>query len=133
MLDIRPLVVNDNFIVLGGNMRLKACKEAKITEVPVIKTSDLTEEQQKEFIIKDNLAYGEWDWDELASTWDIETLNDWGLDISIPKSGEQEELERGEDFQRKFEVVVDCIDEKEQERVFNLLEEKGYKCRVLSM
>ena len=63
MLEIRPIVVNDDMIVLGGNMRLKACKEAGLSEVPVVMVSDLTEEQQREFIIKDNVGFGEWDWD----------------------------------------------------------------------
>ena len=81
MLSLRPIVVNDNMIVLGGNMRLKACKEAGLKEVPVIKASDLNEEQQKAFIIKDNVGYGEWDWDMLANEWDAEELVEWGLDI----------------------------------------------------
>jgi len=69
MLEIRPIVVNDEMIVLGGNMRLKAMKEAGLKEVHVIKASNLTEEQQKEFIIKDNVGFGEWDWDTLANDW----------------------------------------------------------------
>ena len=81
MLSLRPIVVNDDMIVLGGNMRLKACKEAGLKEVPVIKASDLNEEQQKQFIIKDNVGYGEWDWDMLANEWDAEDLVEWGLDI----------------------------------------------------
>jgi DNA modification methylase len=81
MLELRPIVVNDDMIVLGGNMRLKACKEAGLKEVPVIKASDLTEEQQKEFIIKDNVGFGEWDWNDLANNWEAEKLEEWGLDI----------------------------------------------------
>ena len=81
MLSLRPIVVNDDMIVLGGNMRLKACKEAGLKEVPVIKASDLNEEQQKQFIIKDNVGYGEWDWDMLANEWDAEYLVEWGLDV----------------------------------------------------
>jgi DNA modification methylase len=81
MLSLRPIVVNDDMIVLGGNMRLKACKEAGLKEVPVIKASDLNEEQQKAFIIKDNVGYGEWDWDMLANEWNAEELVEWGLDI----------------------------------------------------
>jgi len=81
MLELRPIVVNDDMVVLGGNMRLKACKEAGLKEVPIIKASDLTEEQQKEFIVKDNVGFGEWDWDILANEWDAEELGDWGLDL----------------------------------------------------
>ena len=81
MLEIRPIVVNDDMIVLGGNMRLKACQEAGLKEIPIIKASNLTEEQQKEFIIKDNVGYGEWDWNDLANNWFPQELEDWGLDI----------------------------------------------------
>ena len=81
MLEIRPIVVNDDMIVLGGNMRLKACQEAGIKEIPIIKVSDLTEKQQKEFIIKDNVGFGEWDWNDLANNWDSDKLTEWGLDI----------------------------------------------------
>jgi len=81
MLEIRPIVVNDDMIVLGGNMRLKACKEAGLKEVPIIKASDLTEDEQRRFIIKDNAGFGEWDWEQLASEWDAEQLEEWGLDV----------------------------------------------------
>jgi ParB-like chromosome segregation protein Spo0J len=81
MLDIRPIVVNKDMIVLGGNMRLKACKEAGLKDIPIIKAEDLTEEQQREFIIKDNVGYGEWDWELIANEWDAQKLNEWGLDI----------------------------------------------------
>ena len=93
MLDIRPIVVNDQMIVLGGNMRLKACIEAGLTEVPVIKASSLTPEQQQEFIIKDNVGFGEWEWDVLANEWDVDKLSEWGLDIPDyePKVLEAEE------------------------------------------
>lgn len=81
MMRIRPIVVNDDMIVLGGNMRLRACKDAGLKEVPIIKASELTEEQQKEFIIKDNVGFGEWDWDILANEWDADELDKWGLDL----------------------------------------------------
>ena len=102
MLDIRPIVVNDDMIVLGGNMRLKACKEAGLKEVPVIKVNDLTEEQQREFIIKDNVGFGDWDWDLLANEWDADLLDDWGLDIDFAgdddKYNDQERVELQESF-----------------------------------
>ncbi|HOD62011.1 MAG TPA: DNA methyltransferase [Bacilli bacterium] len=81
MLKIRPIVVNDDLVVLGGNMRLKACKEAGLKEIPIIKASDLTEEQQREFIIKDNVGYGEWDFALLTNDYDLDLLTDWGLDM----------------------------------------------------
>jgi hypothetical protein len=81
MLEIRPIVVNDDMIVLGGNMRLKAAKEAGLKEVPIIKAENLTIEQQNEFIIKDNVSGGEWDFDILVNDWDVEQLEEWGLNI----------------------------------------------------
>jgi hypothetical protein len=81
MLEIRPIVVNDDMIVLGGNMRLKACIHAGLKEVPIIKVTDLTEQEQKQFIIKDNVSGGEWDWSMLANEWDAEELDAWGLDV----------------------------------------------------
>ena len=81
MLNLRPIVVNDEMVVLGGNMRLRAVQEVGLKEVAIIKASDLTEEQQKEFIIKDNVGFGEWDWDVLANEWEPELLTEWGLDI----------------------------------------------------
>ena len=80
MLEIRPIVVDEDMIVLGGNMRLKACQEAGLKEVYIIKVDELTEEQKKEFIIKDNVGFGEWDWDILANEWDNDSLVEWGLD-----------------------------------------------------
>jgi hypothetical protein len=82
MLEIRPIVVNQDMIILGGNMRYKACVEAGLKMVPVIVT-DLTEEKQKEFLIKDNVSGGEWDWDILANEWNAEDITSWGLDLPI--------------------------------------------------
>lgn len=92
MLEIRPIVINAEMVTLGGNMRLKACKEAGLEQVPIIRAENLTEEQQKEFIIKDNVGYGEWAWDVLANEWDAQELIDWGLDMpdfSIAPTGDE--------------------------------------------
>jgi len=80
MAKVRPIVVNKDMIVLGGNMRLKAMREAGWKEVPV-EVVDWSEEQQREFIIKDNVGFGEWDWEMIANEWDADQLTDWGLDI----------------------------------------------------
>jgi site-specific DNA-methyltransferase (adenine-specific) len=103
MLNIRPIVVNQDMIILGGNMRYKACKEAGLKEIPVIIT-DLTEDQQREFLIKDNVSGGEWDWDLLANEWDADELQDWGLDLPL---GYDEVLEAEED---DFEVPENGIE-----------------------
>jgi len=81
MLELRPIVVDENNIILGGNMRYKAAVQAGLKEVYVIQADELTEKQKKEFVIKDNSSFGEWDWDVLANEWDIQSLKDWGLDI----------------------------------------------------
>jgi len=83
MLKLRPIVVDENNIILGGNMRYKACIEAGLKEIYAIQTDDLTEDQKKEFIIKDNSSFGDWDWDILANEWDVDLLEDWGLDLPI--------------------------------------------------
>ena len=89
MLELRPIVIDENNMVLGGNMRLKACIEAGLTDVPVIHANNLSEEHKKEFIIKDNLGYGEWNWDDLANNWDEELLTEWGLDIPNWSAGHE--------------------------------------------
>jgi DNA modification methylase len=96
MLKIRPIVVNSDMVVLGGNMRLKACKEAGLKKVPIIIAADLSAEKQSEFIIKDNVGFGEWDYELLANGWDAEKLQDWGLDL--PDFGTEIEAEE-DDFE----------------------------------
>jgi ParB-like chromosome segregation protein Spo0J len=91
MLELRPIVIDENNMVLGGNMRLKACLEAGLTDVPVIHANNLSEEKKKEFIVKDNVGYGEWDWDDLANNWDAEQLTEWGLDIPAFANNDIEE------------------------------------------
>jgi len=81
MLKLRPIVVNNKNVILGGNMRYKASIEAGLKEVYIVQADDLTEAQQREFVIKDNVGFGEWDWDILANDWDTELLNDWGLEL----------------------------------------------------
>ena len=83
MLELRPIVVDENNIILGGNMRYKACIEAGLKEIFILKAEDLTEQQKDEFIVKDNVGFGEWDWDILANEWDTDKLTDWGLDLPI--------------------------------------------------
>lgn len=84
MMELRPMVINADNIVLGGNMRLKALKELKYKDIPdtwVKRAEDLTEEEQRRFIIADNVGFGEHDWEMLANEWDVEELAEWGLDI----------------------------------------------------
>lgn len=81
MLKLRPIVVDEKNIILGGNMRYKAAVEAGMTEVYVIQADNFSEKQKQEFIIKDNLGYGDWDWDILGNEWETKDLDDWGLEI----------------------------------------------------
>jgi hypothetical protein len=83
MLEVRPIVVDENNIVLGGNMRLRACKEAGLKEVFIINFNDLSEDKKNEFIIKDNVGFGDWDFDMLKTEWEQEYLTEWGLDITF--------------------------------------------------
>ena len=85
MLNYRAIVAvtdtDGKYMVLGGNMRLRALQDLKVKDVPVMLADHWTEEQRREFIIKDNVGFGEWDWDQLANEWDAEQLSDWGLDV----------------------------------------------------
>jgi ParB-like chromosome segregation protein Spo0J len=93
MLELRPIVIDENNMVLGGNLRLKACLEAGLTDVPVIHANNLSEEKKKEFIVKDNISFGEHDWDALANEWNIIELDEWGLDIPAFANNDIEEKE----------------------------------------
>ena len=81
MLELRPIVVNSEMNIIGGNMRFKACQELGLKEVYIIKAENLTKEQVNQFVIKDNVGFGEWDWDILANSWDTRELKDWGMDV----------------------------------------------------
>jgi DNA modification methylase len=104
MLEKRPLVcftdIDGKLVVLGGNMRLKAAKECGMNQLPVILADDWTEEQKNEFLIKDNVGFGDWNIEELQSDWDVEKLGEWGVDIP---AGFKVELEAEED---EFDIHV---------------------------
>ena len=143
MLELRPIVVNDKMVVLGGNMRLKACKEAGLREVPIVMAEDLTAEEQKEFIIKDNVNFGSWDAEMLANEWDLNKLLDWGLgatDLAIQEIEElRTEQENDEDciypiaprLSEKHDYVLIIVDNEIEnthlKNMFNLSDQKDYK------
>ena len=136
MLKLRPIVVNNEMVVLGGNMRLKACKEAGLNEVWILKADELTEQQQREFIVKDNVGFGEWDWDILANEWNNQQLEDWGLDLlpfedSVEDIKEQKDL--SDNIEGSFRVEVELENETEQEKLYNELINKGFICRLLTL
>ena len=134
MLELRPIVIDENNMVLGGNMRLKACLEAGLTDVPVIHANNLSEEKKKEFIVKDNVGYGEWDWDDLANNWDAEELTEWGLDIpNFDVIDEKEQIDLSDKLKSEFKIEIICKSEEEQEKTYNKLIEENYKCRLLTL
>jgi len=108
MLELRPIVVDENNIILGGNMRHKACIEAGLKEVYIVQAKDLTEQQKDEFIVKDNVGFGEWDWDILANEWDTEKLQDWGLDLPLDVSVQELEAEE-DDYEIPNEITTDIV------------------------
>jgi len=123
MLNIRPIVVNKDMIILGGNMRYKACKEAGLKEIPIIIT-DLTEDQQREFLIKDNTSGGEWDWEVLANEWDNEELESWGLtlpgfDINADELGEEFSLKDGD--KAPFQQMTFTLADEQAEQIKNAI------------
>jgi len=112
MLNKRPLIVftdvDNKYVVLGGNMRLKACKEIGLKEIPIIVADEWTEEQKNEFLIKDNVGFGEWDWDSLANEWDTDKLDDWGLDLPLDVSVQELEAEE-DDYEIPNEITTDIV------------------------
>ena len=135
MLELRPIVIDENNMVLGGNMRLKACIEAGLTDVPVIHANNLSEEKKKEFIVKDNVGYGEWDWDELANSWNVEELTQWGLDIpnfdvnnleaeeddfAVPDGGSETDIVLGDLFEIGEHRLL-CGDSTDSDQVAKLM------------
>ncbi len=88
MIEAREIIVNKDLVILGGNMRYRAAQEAGIKELPV-KIVDWPEEKQREFIIKDNVSGGDWDWEVLANEWSDVDLEDWGLELPVILSDEE--------------------------------------------
>jgi len=124
MLNVRPIVVNKDMVVLGGNMRLKAIKEAGIKEINV-EIVDWNEQQQKEFIIKDNASFGEWDWSDLANNWDSEELTDWGVDIigfsNVEDLGENFSLPNGD--KSPFQQMTFTLADEQTEQIKNAIDD----------
>lgn len=140
MMDKRPIVcvtdVDGKLYPLGGNMRLKALQELNFKEIPdswVMLADNWTQEQRKEFIIKDNVGYGEWDWDDLANNWDAEKLSEWGLDVPITLEDETDLKDLSSTIDNLYRIEIVCKDEEHQENTYNKLIEQGYECRLLTL
>ena len=124
MLELRPIVVDKDLMVLGGNMRLKACKELNLKDVYITKADNLTEEQKKEFIIKDNASFGEWDYSQL-SEWDNEQLEEWGLDLWQ----NEDDIETSDSFnlpegdKEPFQQITITLADAQAEYIKNVIED----------
>lgn len=123
MMELRPMIVDENDIVLGGNMRLKALQELKYKEIPdewIKKASELTEEQKKEFIIKDNNSFGEWDFEFLANEYELPELEDWGLkDKDLMGFDNNLELIDQDMLRALFNITIKCETKEEQTDIMN--------------
>ena len=126
MLKLRPIVVDEDMMVLGGNMRLKASKDAGLKEVWIEVAEGLTEEQKKEFIVKDNVGFGEWEWDMLANEWDSVQLAEWGLDV-WQNEDDVEDIEEVIDFNEDVNFIIKCENLKELEELKDKLKLTGNK------
>ena len=130
MLEKRPIIIDEHNVILGGNMRLKACKEAGLKKVWVDQVTDWTEKQKREFIIKDNVGFGEWDWDILGNDYSFEELAEWGLTIT---TGNEDIEDLSENLIADLKIEISVKSEEEQEELFNELSKRGFKCRVLTL
>ena len=131
MASVRPIVCNTEMVILGGNMRFKAMMAAGWKEVPV-EIVDWPEDKQAEFVIKDNVSGGEWDWDALANEWDAEALEKWGLDLPIFQE-DSEITDLSDQLKETYRIEIYCNDEQHQEQVYNQLIAEGYECRLLTL
>ena len=133
MLEKRPLVcftdTDKKFVVLGGNMRLKAAKEVGLKELPVMLADDWTEEQKQQFLIKDNVGFGEWNWEELQADWDVEQLGEWGLDVPqwANNSEDIEDIENIESFNESVNFTIKCESIEQLEELQTKLDVSGSK------
>ena len=138
--EARPIILSDRtgeFIVIAGNQRYKAAKHLKLKKVPIYLMKDLSLEQEKEIVIRDNISNGDWDWDILnTGAWgEISDLEEWGLDIPVFNEGEEpkEQKDLSASVGETFEVIITCDGERDQEILFNKLKKEGYTCRVLTL
>ena len=139
MLKLRPIVVVEKNVILGGNMRYKACQQIGLKEVYIIKAKNLTEKKRKQFVIKDNVGFGEWEWDMLSNEWNSSELEDWGLDVwqnpddvvaMVNKGDEYSEWVGMPEFESKedaIKVVVNFLNEKDRDEFV-----KKYALKLLS-
>ena len=136
---VDPIIVNKNKerknIIVGGHQRVKVAKDMKIETVPVLEV-DLTYERERELNIRLNKNTGEWDMDNLANFFDMDELTDWGFDekeLQLDIQEDKELIDISNELETSYEVVVECLDERHQEEIYNKLNEMGMKCRILTL
>jgi len=138
MLGARELIVypyNDKFVIIGGNMRFTACKELGYKELPCkVLPADYSAEQLRAITIKDNVAFGENDWENLANEWDALELEEWGMELlEISTKIDDEINDLSSTIKNLYRIEIICKDEEEQENNYNKLLEQGYECRLLTL
>ena len=127
------------YVVIGGNMRLRACKDLGYMEVPCKVLDESTPVLKlREYSIKDNEAFGQNDWDILANEWDMEELQDWGMELmgDWNAGGEgkyKNTVDSADNIEQEYKIEVDCKNESAQDELINKLTEEGYKCRILTL
>lgn len=136
MLEKRPLVcftdTDGKLVVLGGNMRLKAAKEIGLKKLPVVLADDWTEEQKSQFLIKDNVGFGEWNWEELQQDWDVEQLGDWGLDVPKLWEAESEIEPSGYEQTSQWFLNIRCENEEETQKLYERFIEEGLDVKIVT-
>lgn len=173
MLSVRPIVVDEEYRALGGNMRTEALREIgrmsldAIVErldsmkdyndlpgfdkenligfwkawlsdnvVDVVNVKGFSDEEKRQFIIKDNLGYGEWDWDALDNDWDVEQLKDWGVDLpeyfNENETGTQTK-DISDNLKSVFKIEIECLTEVDLQELYDEMTERGYSCRILTL
>jgi len=135
MMALRPIIVDADGMILGGNMRFKALKELKYKDIPdewVKRADELTDEEKQRFIIEDNVPFGEWDFNILANEWDAVQLAEWGLQVPVDTGDPADPFnDAGITAQDKYGVIIECESAGTQEAAFNDLTKLGYKCKIL--
>ena len=109
MMELRPIIVDEDGVILGGNMRYQSLKQFGKKEIPdewVKAVSGLSEYQKREFVVKDNVGFGEWDWEMLANEWDNLPLDDWGLNVNLMLDAEEEEAKP--EKEKKPKLCLNC-------------------------
>ena len=136
MLEKRPLVcftdTDCKLVVLGGNMRLKAAKEIGLKKLPVVLADDWTEEQKSQFLIKDNVGFGEWNWEELQADWDVEQLSEWGLDVPKQWEAESEIEPSGYEQTSQWFLNIRCENEEETQKLYERFIEEGLDVKIVT-